>query len=178
MAKADDALLSLLPRIPIFGGLDGEPLNRVIELLGEETAEPGSTICKQGENGRSMYIVRSGEVVVWRENQGRRRKMIRLGAGEAFGEMCLVEIQPRSATITTEVKTQLLTLSQKQLMQLYGKDMPTYTLILGNIARELSRRLRRADQRLCELAEQTPQDNDGETTLIRPPVKRRNTLPG
>lgn len=178
MAKADDALMALLPRIPVFGGLDGEPLARVIDLLGEEEHQPGGMICKQGENGRSMYIVRTGEVVVWRENQGRRRKMVRLGAGEAFGEMCLVEIQPRSATITTEVTTRLLTLSQKGLMQLYGKDMPTYTLILGNIARELSRRLRRADQRLCELAEQTPDESDGERTLIRAPVKRRNTLPG
>lgn len=178
MAKADAALLALLPKIPIFGGLDGEPLNRVIELLGEEDHAPGGMICKQGENGRSMFIVRSGEVVIWRENQGRRRKMVRLGAGEAFGEMCLVEIQPRSATVTTEVQTKLLTLHHRTLCQLYGKDLPTYTLILGNIARELSRRLRKADQRLCELAEKTPGDDDGEKTLIRAPVKRRTTLPG
>ena len=175
MAQADDALLLLLPKIPIFGGVDGEPLNRLIALLGEEEHVPGEVICKQGENGRSMYVVRSGEVVVCRDNNGKRTKMVRLGTGEAFGEMCLVEIQPRSATVIAEVPTRLLALTQKSLMQLYGKDMPTYTLILGNIARELSRRLRRADQRLCELAQKS---DDSENTQIRPQAKRRNTAPG
>lgn len=170
MATPDESLVALLPRIPVFGGLDGEPLSHVIQLLGELSLQPGETIVKEGENGRSMFIVRSGEVVVCRDRNGKRTKVVRLGPGEAFGEMCLIEMQPRSATVLAEKQTELLTLTQKELAALHAKDLPTYTLVLSNIARELSRRLRRADARLCELAEKS---DESEQTQIRVPVRRR-----
>jgi CRP/FNR family transcriptional regulator, cyclic AMP receptor protein len=160
----DQRLLSLLPKTPVFGGIDGAALERIAGLLKLLELAADEVVVRQGENGRSLFLVLEGEVIVCQDVTGRRRKLCRLKEGELFGEMCLVEIQPRSATVITERPTKLLSLTQKDLQTLYEKDLPTYALLMGNIARELSRRLRRADERLMQLAAKA---GDDEQTQIR-----------
>jgi CRP-like cAMP-binding protein len=171
MGKDAADLQSFLPSIALFGGLEEPALSQVIEMMKWREFAPGDQVCKQGETGRDMWLVRSGEVVVCRDNaSGRRVKMVRLGAGEFFGEMTLVDIQKRSATVIVDKAAALLSLSNRDLFQLYQQSPATYVLILQNLCRELSRRLRRTNSRLTEQA------NDDEGTLIRPAVKRTRTL--
>src|SRR5688572_16350941 len=103
MAKDVADLMQFLPSIALFGGLEEGTLQRIIAMLTVQELQPGTEVCKQGESGRSMFVVRSGEAVVYRETPGgRRQKLIRMGTGEFFGEMTLIDIMKRSATVVVE----------------------------------------------------------------------------
>ncbi|MBK7864042.1 MAG: cyclic nucleotide-binding domain-containing protein [Archangiaceae bacterium] len=167
--------LEFLPTIALFGGLQEPTLDRIISMLHELRMEPGQEICRQGDVGRSMFLVRHGEVVVTRLTpSGRRIRMVRMGPGEFFGEMTLIDVQKRSATVQAEKPTTLWSLGNMELYKLYQEDVPGYVMVLQNICRELSRRLRTTNSRLSEMAA----ESDDESTQIRSAVTRRNTKPG
>ncbi len=172
MAKAKDSadLLKFLPTIALFGGLETATLEKIISMMTVQELVPGSEVCKQGDPGRHMFVVRSGEALVYRQSipGARRAKLIRLGPGEFFGEMTLIDIMKRSATVVVEKPTTLLTLGNKELYRLYNEDVAGYVMVLQNLCRELSRRLRTTNQKLTILAEEAGDD----TTLIRPALKR------
>lgn len=179
MAAATESLQRFLASIPIFGGLEEATLARVSALLDEQHFEPGAEVCREGESGRSMYVVAEGEVVVCRKGPGERRiRMVRLGVGEFFGEMTLIDPQPRSATVVVEHPATLYALTCADLYRLYRDDLPGYAMIIQNLCRELSRRLRRADQRICDMV-QAGADEDvtqiGRSTSVtaRRPAKSR-----
>ncbi len=141
-----------LQSVALFGGLETDALRRIQGMLTEERFPLGAVICNEGERGRAMYVLQSGEVEVRRANStGEQVPIVRLGAGEFFGEMTLIEIQPRSATVIVTEPAVLYSMTNLHLYQLYREDLSAYILVLQNIARQLSRRLRKADSRLSEL---------------------------
>ena len=77
--------------------------------------------------------------------------MSSLDPGDFFGEMTLIEMQNRSATVVAESPTVLLELTAGQLYRCYKSDVQAYVMVIQNINRELCRRLRRADGRIAEL---------------------------
>jgi CRP-like cAMP-binding protein len=74
-----------------------------------------------------------------------------LDAGDFFGEMTLIEMQNRSATVVAESPTVLYELTARDLYTCYKADIHAYVMVLQNINRELCRRLRRADNRIADL---------------------------
>ena len=163
-----DDTLKWLPSIALFGGLEEPSLRRVVSMLGVHRFEPGHEVCRQDETGRSMFLIRSGEVMVCRDSVGKRIKMVRMGPGEFFGEMTLIDVQKRSATVVVEQPALLYSLSNRDLYRMFREDVPGYVMILQNLCRELSRRLRATNLRLQTLAEE---HDDSERTLIRPALQ-------
>lgn len=99
-----------------------------------------------------MFIVHSGELVVSKlGNSGQIIRMAGLTPGEFFGEMTLIEMQNRSATVIAECPTVLYELTARSLYTYYKADIHAYVMVMQNINRELCRRLRRADNRIAEL---------------------------
>ena len=144
-----------LVRTPFFGGLDEHALERVISMLVEKGYPRDTTIFREGEQGRSMYIVRSGELVKSQSgNSGFAVRLMRFQSGDFFGENTLIEMQPRQFTVTVEKAAKLYELTNMDLYRLYQQDMRAYVMVLQNINRELCRRLRRADERITELADE------------------------
>ena len=74
-----------------------------------------------------------------------------LRSGDFFGEMTLIAMQGRSATVEAESPAALYELTARNLYAFYKADIHAYVLVLQNINRELCRRLRRADRRIAEL---------------------------
>ena len=74
-----------------------------------------------------------------------------LEPGDFFGEMTLIEMQNRSATVVAESATVLYELTARCLYTYYKADIHAYVIVMQNINRELCRRLRRADRRIAEL---------------------------
>ena len=122
-------------------------------MLAERSFDTGATIVAEGEPGRSMFIVHAGHLVVSKlGGSGRSMWMSDLGPGDFFGEMTLIEMQDRSATVIAQTATVLYELTARSLYTCYKADIHAYVLVMQNINRELCRRLRRADSRIAELS--------------------------
>ena len=155
MAEPTLELQSFLVRTPFFGALADEGLLRVIRMLTQRTYAAGELVFSEGESGRSMYVIAEGEVLMTRQGEsGARVHLFRLAAGDFFGETTLIEMHPRPYTARVAAPTRLYELTAKDLYRLYRDDVQTYVLVLQNINRELCRRLRSADRRIAEVAEQ------------------------
>jgi CRP/FNR family cyclic AMP-dependent transcriptional regulator len=147
-------LKAFLVATPFFGGLSEASLDLLIPMLVERRVDAGATVVAEGEEGRSMYIVHSGALVVSKRGaSGRVIRMADLKAGDFFGEMTLIEMQSRSAAVIAECETVLYELTARSLYTYYKADIHAYVMVLQNMNRELCRRLRRADTRIADLAD-------------------------
>jgi len=99
MAVSSSDLKAFLLATPFFGGLSDASLDLLVSMLVERRFDVGATVVAEGEPGRSMFIVHSGELVVSKLGDfGRVIRMASLEPGDFFGEMTLIEMQNRSAT--------------------------------------------------------------------------------
>jgi CRP-like cAMP-binding protein len=152
MAVSSPDLKAFLLGTPFFGGLSETSLDLMVSMLVERRFDAGATVVAEGEPGRSMFIVHAGQLVVSRAlDCGRIMRMSGLEPGDFFGEMTLIEMQNRSATVVAESPTVLYELTARELYRCYKADIHAYVLVMQNINRELCRRLRRADNRIAEL---------------------------
>ena len=152
MTTSSPDLKAFLLATPFFGGLGEASLDLLISMLVETHFEEGATVVREGEPGRSMFIVHSGTLMVSRLlESGRVLRMSTLEPGDFFGEMTLIEMQNRSATVVAESPTVLYELTARELYKCYKADIHAYVMVMQNINRELCRRLRRADNRIAEL---------------------------
>lgn len=141
-----------LREIGLFGGLDDTVLREFGGSLEIVEAETGALVFKEGESGREMFVVLEGEMeVLRRSKRDVEARVAILGPHDWFGEMSILDIMPRSATIRAIAPSRMLRLTTQDLDALYRRDLKSYSLIVLNVAREISRRLRVADGLLAEL---------------------------
>lgn len=140
-----------LRQIGLFGAVSEDVLEFLATKLVVLSPEPGDVIFREGESARDMFVVISGEFeVLKRSHSGIETRVAILGPGDWFGEMSILDVQPRSASVRVVSPGRLLRMSSSDLDALYRHDVKAYALIVLNIARELSRRLRVADGLLAD----------------------------
>ncbi len=155
MAVSSPDLKAFLLATPFFGGLVDASLDLLVSMLAERRFDAGATVVAEGEPGHSMFIVHTGQLVVSKRGEGGSViHMADLAPGDFFGEMTLIEIQNRSATVVANSSTVLYELTARALYTCYKSDIHAYVMVMQNINRELCRRLRRSDGRIAELLKQ------------------------
>jgi len=143
---------SELRAIGLFGALSDEVLTHLAGTLSVETPEAGTVVFREGDDASAMYVVLRGEMEVLKKSKrATESRVALLGPSDWFGEMSIVDIQPRSATVRALAPSRLLRITAADLDALYRYDLRSYSLIVLNLARELSRRLRVADGILADL---------------------------
>jgi CRP-like cAMP-binding protein len=148
----NDFDLLRLRDVGLFGGLDIEVLKGFVGGLTITTMAPGTVLFKEGDTGREMFVLIDGEVeVLRRSRRGHETPVAVLGPGDWFGEMSILDVLPRSATTRVVAPARLLRICAQDLDALYRKDLRSYSLLVLNVARELSRRLRVADGLVAEV---------------------------
>jgi CRP/FNR family cyclic AMP-dependent transcriptional regulator len=141
-----------LRNIGLFGALPERVLDGLAAELLVLELPGGSYVFREGEAGSCMYVVIQGDVEVLKKSRGGHDSRVAvLGPGDWFGEMSIIDVQPRSATVLTVSPSRLVKITAADLDRLYRADVKAYALIVQNIARELSRRLRVADGILADL---------------------------
>jgi CRP/FNR family transcriptional regulator, cyclic AMP receptor protein len=151
MAVSVPDLKAFLLATPFFGGIPDQSLDLLMSMLVECRFDTGATVVTEGDPGRSLFIVKSGRLAVSkRANSGSVIPISVLEPGDFFGEMTLIEMQNRSATVVAESPTVLYELTAQKLYACYKADIHAYVIVLQNINRELCRRLRRSDDRFAE----------------------------
>ena len=144
--------MAFLQGIPVFGALSPEALERIGERLKRRDVDAGTLLVTEGQPGAEMFVVRQGLAEVFKSvGPGAEMRLALLRPGACFGEMALIDIQPRSAAVRALEASTILSLANADLAQLWRSDPQTFTFIVMNIAREISRRLRRADLLLASI---------------------------
>src|ERR1051325_105665 len=127
---------------PLFGQVPEADLRALAQLVRERTHPRGSLILTQGDPGEALFLIRSGQVKVSVvAEDGREVILSVLGPGSFFGEMARVDDEPRSAHVIAMEDTSLLQLRREDFRTRL-RSSPELSIAL---LRELSRRLRRAD---------------------------------
>ena len=140
MSLSRDEKRAQLESVPLFRDCSSEVLDRLAEATSEFTFEAGAPIVKQGQVGNGLYIIVSGGARIVAGSD----ELARLGPGDFFGELSVIDQQPRTASALAEGETVCLALASWDLMALLERD-PSLAL---NMLRELARRLRDADAQL------------------------------
>ena len=137
---------SVLWQYSMFDGLEKEQIDHILNLMKQEVFEEGEDIVvEEGPNDKIHFILEGRVSVIKHEVT-----LMELEEGDVFGEMEVLEILPVEATIRAALKTKLLTLSVGALGELFEDDIKTYSFIVTNLARDLSRRLRRMNVRVMK----------------------------
>ncbi|MBM4195142.1 MAG: Crp/Fnr family transcriptional regulator [Gemmatimonadetes bacterium] len=137
-----------LATVPLFKGLDSVELGRFAELLREKSYPKGSVILFEDDPGDSLFVVRLGRVkVVLVAEDGREVILGILGVGEHFGELALIDDQPRSAHVIAMEESTLLVLRRED----FRRRVEASPSVAWSLLTELSRRLRRADGKIGSL---------------------------
>jgi CRP/FNR family cyclic AMP-dependent transcriptional regulator len=134
-----------LATVPLLGGLDGDELQRFAELTRAKTYPRGSVILFENDPGDALFVVRSGRVkVVLIGEDGREVILGMLGVGDHFGELSLIDDRPRSAHVIAMEDTDLLVLRRED----FRARVESSPRVAWSLLTELSRRLRRADDKI------------------------------
>ena len=136
--------------VRIFAGLNTTAVKFLSQQVHHLKAEPLEILVKEGEPGDRLYIITGGEVRACRNFATVDEiELARMGVGDCFGEMCILDTLPRSATIQATRKSTLCALNSVALYELHLRHPSQFSIVLMNIARELSRRLRQLDKAFC-----------------------------
>ncbi len=134
-----------LATIPLFSGISRDELNKFAELTRERAYPKGSVILFQDDPGDSLFVLRQGRVkVVLIGEDGREVILGVLDPGAHFGELALIDDQPRSAHVIAMDDAQLLILRRED----FRRRVEANPSVAWALLTELSRRLRRADQKI------------------------------
>jgi CRP/FNR family cyclic AMP-dependent transcriptional regulator len=140
--------IELLQRMPIFGGVREDVLRFLLELSSVVSVRANEFFFRENDGANSMFVLEAGRVAVFKSWQGEECLLHYLGAGDCFGEMALMDLQPRSASVRALEDCTAIELSTHTLYRIYEKDLEQFTMIEMNMGREVCRRLRLADERL------------------------------
>jgi len=147
--------LELLQTMPIFGAITDDTLKFLLERSKQVRVDKDDYFFRENDQGSSMFVLEQGRVAVLKSWVGQSKVLAYLDSGDCFGEMALIEMCPRSASIQATEDCTAIELSMDDLHELYQHDLEQFTIIQMNTSREVSRRLRRADDLLFQVQMQS-----------------------
>jgi len=141
---------TLLGQIPLFAAFSQEAASELARRIEERRLEAGQTIFTQGEVGQELLIIRRGSVKIFLPGADNREEAVMaiLRDGEFFGELSLLDGQPRSASAVTLQETVLLSLQREAFYEALQTDYRAVSHVIS----VLCQRLRTTDVRLAEAA--------------------------
>jgi serine/threonine protein phosphatase PrpC/CRP-like cAMP-binding protein len=159
--RAADVTLKVevLKQMPIFKNLTYWELVRVLNVTEARAYDPGATIIKENEEGEELYIVLDGRVRL----EAKGQFIVTLGRGHHFGEMALIDREPRSASAIADGAARVLSLHRRDFYEIVRKESAVGVKLLFAFVQSLSDRLRKTTVELsgARLAAQA-QDLSGE----------------
>ncbi|MEX8520132.1 MAG: Crp/Fnr family transcriptional regulator [Leptothrix sp. (in: b-proteobacteria)] len=144
--------IELLQCMPIFAGVREDTLQWLLGKAQECHISEGDYFFRQADEAMYMYVLESGQATVrktWNEHE---LQLGTLSAGDCFGEMAVIDMSARSASVRAETDCIAIEISSINLHGICEYDAGQFAIIQMNINRELSRRLRMSDEKLMRVA--------------------------
>ncbi len=141
-----DRKIDALRKIPLFADLAYVELIKVLNIIGVQSMAQGDVIVREGEASDTFYVLVSGEVQVRRKG----KEVARLGTGDFFGEMGLIDDAPRSADVVASQAGLVMTMKRDDFLTLAHQELLMSPKLLWALCRVLTNRLRATSQALTE----------------------------
>ena len=140
---------AVLKTVPLFASFPEEQLRMLSTMITRKSAPRSTTIMAGGDATDSLYIVLSGRLkVMMSDSEGKEVILSILGPGEFFGEMGLIDDEPRSATVMTIEPCELLSIAKRDFKKCLAENFEMAMAVM----RSLVKRLREADRKIGSLA--------------------------
>jgi CRP-like cAMP-binding protein len=129
-----DAKANALARCPFFAGLSRGQLMELAKVTEDMEVDEGKAMTREGQSGSEFFVIVDGEVSVTKEGSEVRR----LGPGDFFGEIALLEDTPRTATVTATTPLRFFVLTRQAFRSLLAHQPG----IADKVTRALEERVR------------------------------------
>ena len=146
--EENESVIALLEKNPLWAGLDKKELKAIVKVATERKFEAGDIILSRGEGGVGFYLIRDGLV----EIKSNGNILAKLGPGQFFGEMAILDNQPRSADVVAAKPSKCLIVSEWSFKALISEN-PKIAL---NMLQEFARRLREANKSRNQVTTNSP----------------------
>ena len=144
--------IEALQAMPIFGGIRKDILEYLLGAFEVLSVPKDQYFFHEKDRADAIYVLETGEVAVLKLWNGQQNVLRHLCKGDCFGEMALMDLFPRSASIRALTACTAIQLSTESFQKIYEMDLEQFALIQMNIGREVSRRLRVADEQLFRVS--------------------------
>ena len=171
----------LLRQVPLFAAFSSQQIETLLNYVQHKSYPRGVFVMQAGDETDSLYVILSGKVkVVINDDQGREVILGFMGAQDFFGEMGILDDQPRSASVYTLENCEMLRLSKEGFMTCVRENSEVAMLVIRNLVK----RLRAADRkieglalvdvagRVARLLFDMAQEVDGKLVVVRAPAKQ------
>lgn len=128
-----------LKGVDLFKNIPGEELSYIAQIADEVEFDPQQTVFKEGDQGDAMYLITDGKVKV----HSGERVFAELGEKQCFGEMSILDTEPRSASCTAVTELTVLKIQRDDFTEILAEKPE----ISQGIIKVLTRRLREANRR-------------------------------
>ncbi|HTU30410.1 MAG TPA: Crp/Fnr family transcriptional regulator [Solirubrobacteraceae bacterium] len=154
MAATSEETIALLHGVPAFSALAEEDLGQVVDVIVPRSFGAGEVVFREGDEGDTCYIVRTGQARAIREHSdGRSITLATFARGEIFGELAMFDDERRSATVEALEETEAMAILGADMRRLLRAHPDIAVKMLGGLAR----RLRETNERLARQSFQTVQ---------------------
>ena len=139
-------VIALFKDVPIFAGLAQKALEVLLEHSKATKYRKNGMIVREGEVCSAMFVIGSGSVRLFKNfGKANQAELAALGSKDFFGESCILDNLPRMATVQAACPTTVFTISSMAFYHLYQYMPAQHSILLLNMARDLSRRIRALD---------------------------------
>lgn len=165
LEAAEDALLATVPEgsgasapvpfeaLDLLRGLRADELQAIRSFLLERRFEPGETVFRQGDRGSELFVITQGRASVQFDRADAAPiRLATFASGTTFGELAILDQRPRSATVVADGPLVCLVLTEAGFHAMQATEPDIAIRLLVNLSRELSFRMRRANQMLHQMA--------------------------
>jgi CRP/FNR family transcriptional regulator, cyclic AMP receptor protein len=125
--------VAVLREVPLFESLSKRQVQRIADAARAQRFAPGAPIVRKGQRGETFFVILDGKATV-HLSRGRSRP---LGAGDYFGELALLDGEPRSATIVAKTPVLAMRLSRRRFQALLASDSELASGLLKGLATRL-----------------------------------------
>src|SRR6266478_6429441 len=136
--------LKVIENVPLFAGLSRRQIGKLLVKFLEKEYRPGETIFTEGEPGKALFIVLTGSVLICRALHEGEENLATLGAGSYFGELALIDDQPRFASARAAEPSLLLMLYRSDFEDLMEGQRTLAIQVMANLLKTLAGYVRRA----------------------------------
>ena len=146
--ESSDPVLQVMGQVPIFENLTPKELKDLTQLTHERSYKANEPVFKKLAPGEGMYVILKGTVEI--KDPDSNTTFATLGSGDFFGELALLDEEPRSAMAVATEASELIGFFRTDLLTLMTRDPELGNKILLNLSRVLGERLRRTNLELTK----------------------------